>query len=255
MTIFWAEKSFADIAELTKRHEIAILPIGSTEQHGPHLPTGTDHIIAWELCKKVAEEVDALLLPLLPFGFSHDHFPKPGTISVEADTLKRIIWDTAISLHKSGVKHIIIISGHAGHLHNLNAVCYELNVTGAIGETRTHMLCPYTSITMEELATVLEEDMFIHAEELETSLLLYLHPEWVDMKRAVKEHPDYIPKGLTTEKFLEAVRIVTTTKFLGTHFETGVCGDATLATKEKGEKLFKMLSDVLITSVKRVTSA
>jgi len=253
MAIYWAEKSSPEIGELSKRYRIVIFPIGSTEQHGPHLPTGTDYIIAWELSKKVAEELNSILLPLLPYGFSDDHFPKPGTISISADTLKAIIKDVALSLNRYGFKHLVIISGHAGHLGQISDITYQLNLLIPQTGLRIHNVSPYTAVSIEQLSTVLEEEMFIHAEEVETSLMLYLRPELVDMKKAVKEHPDFIPKGLTTPNFLEAIRIVTTSKFLGRDFATGVCGDATLASREKGEKLFKILVSGLIDYIKRVT--
>ena len=73
--ILWAEKSSKQLDELVKEIKVAILPIGSTEQHGPHLPTGTDHIIGWEIAKKVAENTGSMLLPMIPIGFSEDHYP------------------------------------------------------------------------------------------------------------------------------------------------------------------------------------
>ncbi|GBC69287.1 Creatinine amidohydrolase [archaeon HR01] len=253
MAVFWAEKSSPDIGGLSRKYRVAIFPVGSTEQHGPHLPTGTDHIIAWELSKRVAEEIDALLLPLLPYGFSDDHFPKPGTISISADTLKGVIRDVANSLNRNGLRHLVIVSGHAGHLGQISDIAYQLNLALPPYGLRVHNISPYTAVPVERLGTILEEEMFIHAEELETSLMLYLRPELVDMGRAVKEHPDFIPRGLTTPNFLEAIRIVTTSKFLGRDFETGVCGDATLATREKGEKLFSLLVSGLVEAIKHVT--
>ena len=74
----WAEIDSPTIEKTIKTTDITILPIGSTEQHGPHLPTGTDHIIGWEIAKRAAEKLDALILPVLPFGFSEDHIPRAG---------------------------------------------------------------------------------------------------------------------------------------------------------------------------------
>ncbi|MEM3123382.1 MAG: creatininase family protein, partial [Nitrososphaerota archaeon] len=215
--------------------------------------TGTDHIIAWELSKRVSDEVDALLLPLLPYGFSEDHFPMPGSLSISAETLKAVIRDVADSLSRYGLKHMVVLSGHAGHLGQISDIAYRLNLSNPPQGLRVHNVSPYTAVPIEKLATVLEEEMFIHAEELETSLMLYLRPDLVDMSKAVKEHPPFIPKGLTTPNFLEAIRIVTTSKFLGRDFRTGVCGDATLASREKGEKLFAMLAAGLVGVIRQVT--
>ena len=199
----------------------------------------------------MTEKVDALLLP---YGFSDDHFPMPGTISISSETLKAIIRDVADSLSRYGLRHLVIVSGHAGHLGQISDITYRLNLSYPVQGLRIHNISMYNTVSIERLATVLEEDMFIHAEELETSIMLYLRPELVDMSKAVKEHPPFIPKGLTTPNFLEAIRIVTTSKFLGRDFKTGLCGDATLASREKGEKLFNILTEGLVEAVKHVTS-
>ncbi|MFX0145884.1 MAG: creatininase family protein [Candidatus Hodarchaeota archaeon] len=246
----WAEMSSPEIKKLVKKCKVAIFPIGSTEQHGPHLPTGTDHIIGWEIAKRVAEKTGALLLPILPIGFSEDHYPRAGTLTLSADTLRTVIKDVIKSLARHMIPNIILLSGHAGHLYQLSDVCYELNVSGELGKTQVHNISPYNVIPIETLAQILEEEVFVHAEELETSLILYLRPDLVDMKKAVKEIPPFVPKGLTTPNFLEAIRVFTTSKFLGRDLKYGVCGDATLATKEKGERLLELMvntvSDTII---------
>lgn len=253
--ILWAEKSSKQLDELVKENEVAILPIGSTEQHGPHLPTGTDHIIGWEIAKKVAENTGSMLLPMIPIGFSEDHYPRTGTLTFSAETLRRIIGDIAKSLSRNGVKHVVVISGHAGHLAQLSAVCYELNVMGELGDTLIHNISPYSVLPVEAFSEILDEEIFMHAEELETSLILLLRPDLVDMSKAVKEIPSFIPKGLNTPAFLEGIRIFTTSKFLGRDLKHGVCGDPTLATKEKGEKLLELLVNAVSEAVKNATKS
>ncbi len=248
----WAETSSPEIKKLVKKCKAAIFPIGSTEQHGPHLPTGTDHIIGWEIAKRVAEKTGALLLPILPIGFSEDHYPRAGTLTLSADTLRTVIKDVIKSLARHMIPNIILLSGHAGHLYQLSDVCYELNVSGELGKTRVHNISPYNVIPVETLAQILEEEVFVHAEELETSLILYLRPDLVDMKKAVKEIPPFIPKGLTTPNFLEAIRVFTTSKFLGRDLKYGVCGDATLATKEKGERLLELMVNAVSDTIIRI---
>jgi creatinine amidohydrolase len=245
--------SSPSIEEAVRTKEIAILPIGSTEQHGPHLPTGTDYVIGWEIARRVAEKLDALLLPVIPYGFSEDHMPKAGTVSLSAETLRNIIRDIARSLSISRVKHIILMTGHVGHIYQLADICFELNVTDVLGDTVIHNISPYTSIAIEMLAQILEEEVFLHAEELETSLMLLLRPDLVSMEKAVKEYPSYLPRGLNTPSFLEALRIVLSTKFLGRDTQTGVVGDATIASSEKSEKLMKLLVDAVVEAVKRAT--
>lgn len=251
---YWGETSSEELKQRISRDPVAIVPIGSTEQHGPHLPTGTDHIIAWELSKAVADRTRALLLPLLPYGFSEDHFPRAGTISLSAQTLRRVVHDIARSLSLNGVKHVVLLSGHAGHTFQLNDICYELNVTNPPEFPRAHHVSPYSLLPTEVLGQVLEEEIFLHAEELETSLILLLRPDLVDMAKAPKEIPPFLPKGLTTLNFLEWLRIFTTEKFLGRDTKTGIVGDATLASKEKGQKILDMMVNALAEAVKHATA-
>ncbi|MEM3015760.1 MAG: creatininase family protein, partial [Nitrososphaerota archaeon] len=205
MTLLWAEKSTTQLSELTKQTKVALLPIGSTEQHGPHLPLGTDHIIAWELCKEVAKRINAAVLPLIPYGYSDDHLPMVGTISLRPSTLVRLVRDIAVGVSKYGVKHLVLVSGHAGHIYHLFAVTQWLNTSHDLHGMTVHNISPYTVVSMETLSSILEEEIFIHAEELETSLMLFLRPDLVDMSKAVKEVPDFIPRGMTTANFNEAI--------------------------------------------------
>jgi len=239
------------IRETLGKTKAVILPIGSTEQHGPHLPTGTDYFIGEEIARRVAQKLDMLLLPVIPFGFSLDHMPWPGNISLSADTLRNMIRDLAKSLSLNDVSHIILMSGHAGHWYQLADICHELNVTKALGNTVIHNICPYTAVSFEMLAEVLEEEMFGHAEELETSLMLFINEDLVHMERALKEYPSYIPRGLTTANYAENLRIFLSTKTVGRDTKNGVVGDATLATKEKGEKLMRMMVDAVADVVKK----
>ena len=250
----WAEGSSEDLKRKIAEAGVVIVPIGSTEQHGPHLPTGTDHIVAWELAKRVGDRTGALVLPLLPYGFSEDHFPRAGTISLSAETLRAVIRDVVRSLSLNGAKHVVLLSGHAGHTFQLNDVCYEINVTSQAGYPRVHNLSPYSLLPVEVLGQVIQEEVFLHAEELETSLLLLLRPDLVDMNKAVKEIPSFLRKGLTTPNFLEWLRIFTTDKFLGRDTKTGIVGDATIATKEKGQKILDMMVDTLVEAVKHATA-
>lgn len=100
---------------LLKRSEaIAVLPLGSTEYHGPRGPFGTDLDVASEVSRRVATEMDAVLLPAVPLGHSPDHQTWPGTIHLSYDTLRDLIVDVAISVHRHGVTHLVLLLGHWG---------------------------------------------------------------------------------------------------------------------------------------------
>jgi creatinine amidohydrolase len=93
----------------------AILPLGSTEFHGPRGPYGTDHYNAWQIGERVSAATGALLLPSLPYGYSPNHKDFTGTIHLEYDTLKRVLFDIVESLHRGGILNILILLGHWGN--------------------------------------------------------------------------------------------------------------------------------------------
>jgi len=91
---------------------LAVLPLGSTEFHGPRGPYGTDCDTAWEIARRVADDLEALLLPTLPYGYSPLHRDYPGTLHLEAETLRLVLRDLAASLRRHGLKRLLIIAGH-----------------------------------------------------------------------------------------------------------------------------------------------
>ncbi len=96
---------------------LAIVPLGSTEYHGPRGPYGTDHDVAWEIGRRVAAATGALLLPPLPFGYSPDHVAYPGTIHLGPDTIEAVLTDIINSLHRHGVTRVLLLLGHWGNYH------------------------------------------------------------------------------------------------------------------------------------------
>ena len=97
------------------RNRWVILPLGSTEYHGPRGPYGTDHYSVWEVAKRVSADTGALLLPSLPYGCSPDHKGYAGTIHLEYETMKRMLSDIVESLHRHGVSRLLMLLGHWGN--------------------------------------------------------------------------------------------------------------------------------------------
>lgn len=213
-------------ARLLRERRIAILPLGAVELHGPHLPLGTDNYIAAAVARKVAGQVGAVLLPVLPYGQVWSLYGSPGTLSVENAALVGMICSIGRSLRDQGVAIFALINGHLG---NTVAMKEAARVLEAEGGPVTYC---FTHPGMSEAAERVRESprfhaTFFHACELETSMMLYLAPEHVQMEQAIRDVPvvpeefDYRPARW---------REIT---------QTGVLGDATLATREKGEALIE----------------
>jgi creatinine amidohydrolase len=204
----------------------------------------------WEMAVKVAEEVGGLVLPVLPYGCSEEHFPRAGTISLKAETLKQVLGDIARSLARNGVEKMVLLNGHAGQCELVEELAQNLRKEGL----NVHHLCPFTVLPTEVLAREipLEEEIFVHAEELETSLMLAVCPERVKMDKAAKETPEWLPRGLTTANLQAAARVFSSGKSIGGDTATGVIGDPTLASREKGEKALQLMVRALVEAVRKL---
>lgn len=223
---------------VNESNELAILPIGSTEQHGPHLPVCTDYVVATEISKRIAEKTGAYLLPTLPISTCYEHKGKKGSIWMKPDTFYHVIQDIVLCLRDQGFKKVAVVLGHGGifvatpAIRELNAMYDDLKVA------KIDFL---QFLATKEMNEILECKDNIHACEYETSLMLYLKEETVK-KDKIKD-ADFIPD--CPRDFLNYVSLIKLS-------DTGVWGKASLGTKEKGEKITKILVDKSVEYMKSV---
>jgi creatinine amidohydrolase len=231
--IFQNENSF-EVKEKIQNSKIAILPIGAVEAHGPHLPLGTDNYLAERLSERVAKQTGAFVLPTLPYGqvWSLKNFP--GSINVSNESLTSMLVDIGISLYDQEFKVFAIVNGHLGNAVALKEAArklYSLHPDFKI----LYLFYPgVKKITEEVRETSSAHASYFHACEIETSYMLYLADEYVDMSRAITDIPD-IPMSAD----------VTPTPW--EEFTTSaVLGDAKIATKEKGEKIIEVAIENMV---------
>ncbi|ROT34254.1 creatininase family protein [Micromonospora sp. HM5-17] len=211
--------------EASRAADVAVLPVGSFEQHGDHLPLLTDTIVACAIAKAVATTYDLMLLPPVTISCSQEHAGWPGSVSIRSSTLISIISDVAESLRRSGVDRLVVVNGHGGN-YVLSNIVQEANVDG-----RRMALYPRrqdweTARQQAGLASSSHDDM--HAGEIETSLLLHLCPELVrnGYRRAdhITERPDLLVLGMRG------------------YTDSGVIGQPSLATAGKGKAVLDSLT-------------
>lgn len=214
-------------------HTVAVLPVGSFEQHGAFLPLATDTVIAMTIASSVAEAYPVLLLPPVTISCSHEHAAWPGTVSISAPTLHAIVRDVAESLRHHGIRKLVLVNGHGGN-YVLGNVVQEASARGermALFPTEVDWLAARAAGGVE---TGPDTDM--HAGELETSLLLHAHPSLVPADYARHD-----------ERADDRNRMLTLG--LGPYTESGVVGHPSLATAEKGKavlaNLVSTFADVL----------
>jgi creatinine amidohydrolase len=195
--------------------EVAVLPFGAIEQHGPHLPIGTDWLVAQAVARSLAEELGALLLPALPYGTSGEHMAFAGTVTLRPSTLAALFEDIVVSLRAHGVRRIVVVSTHGGNwvlkptLRELNHRYPDIKVIWADG-------------VLPERGDVLPED--IHAGRGETAAMLHLRP---DLVREVTRDLD--DPGALGQEFLDYVGMDLATS-------QGVWGRPSEATAQLGEE-------------------
>ncbi len=229
------EMTWEDARDRFKETDIAILSIGSTEQHGPHLPVSTDAFDAYWIAKEVVKRVEnpkPVVLPPLNYGVSYHHMAFPGTISLSPETLINTIYDIGCSIVNYGVKKLLIINGHGGNNPALECAAQKLTY-----DKNLLVLIDAGNVAEKEQEEIVKTPNDSHAGEYETSTSLANREALVKTDKFVKAIPKflspYVAFGFGTGN--NVFWAFTTDKLS----KTGVLGDATAATKEKGEKLWE----------------
>jgi creatinine amidohydrolase len=191
-SIFFNELTRDDLRALAP-DAVALLPVGATEQHGPHLPVGTDHFaveqIAREAARRVANDLPIVVTPTLPFGSSHHHLPFGGTLSLGTETYYRVISDLVDSLLTDGFRRVFVLNGHGGNNELIQLAVRDL----ALAREADLAAASYWTVAWDELVR-LETHRYGrfpgHAGAFETSVVLALRPELV---REPRPHRDDVP--------------------------------------------------------------
>ncbi len=236
------ELTWPEMREAIARQPVVLLPFGTVEDHGPHLPLNTDNIIVEAVCLEAARRApeEMLVMPLVAYGLDEHHMDFPGTVSVDMQTLIAYVADVAMSPARHGFTHILVVNGHGSNASiadlaarrvvlETGAICGAISPNAAIDPT----LAEPTFSQMRRSSP----GGVAHACEYETAMMLYLRPDLVQMERAVREigqvkltyfnwdHPE--PSALAWQDWWSRMS------------ESGVCGDPTVATAEFGRALFE----------------
>ncbi|MDR2181525.1 MAG: creatininase family protein [Treponema sp.] len=225
-----------EVEDRIKEYPVAILPVGSCEQHGPHLPLGVDTMLAQALTGRISDMTGALVFPPLNFGYSWVWRNIPGTISFPVERMIGILKDAAASVDRYGIRLLVFINGHEA-----NGAAVKYAIREIQERVRVKLLGMFYPGLKEIYGASMEspawEDGLFHADEFETSLMLAVHPELVNMKLAVREYP-VRPELFGMDNTM-----------LGAISASGVFGDATRATKEKGGQMLSSFAKNAVSSI------
>lgn len=241
----WWDLTTEEFASLDSHTTVALLPVCAVEQHGPHLPVRVDAAINAGILARAREllpdEVSLLVLPAQNVGKSDEHLAYPGTLTINYETLGRLWFDLAHSVHRAGCRKIIFFNSHGGQPQLIDIVCRELRV-------RLELLavnCAWFNVTpMTDLFDEEELRYGIHGGAVETSIMLHLHPDLVKMDRA----RNFVSRAAEMEAASAVLRVEGATA-IGWQTQdlnqAGACGDATRATAVLGKELVERAARAL----------
>jgi creatinine amidohydrolase len=249
----YEELTWPEMREAIERQPVVLLPFGTIEDHGPHLPVNTDNVIVEAFCLEVARRAsgEVLTMPVVAYGLDEHHMDFPGTVSVDMHTLISYVSDVAISVAWHGFSHLLVVNGHGS-----NAPIADLVARRVVLETG--IVCGAMSPNAA-IDPTLSEPVFsqrrrsepggvAHAGEYETALMLYLRPDLVQMDRAVRE------MGQITLEYFNwdhpRPSILSWQDWWSRMSQSGVCGDPTVATAEFGQALFETTVDNFVRFVR-----
>jgi creatinine amidohydrolase len=235
---YFIELTQPEIAAQLKANPLVILPAGSVEQHGPHLPTGTDTFAANVISAAVAERMDGLVLPATPFGVTPMHMPFEGTITFTPDTYMRVVTETCVSTAKHGAKRLLILNWHEGNIPSLAIAAESLH--------RDHGM----SVLTVQACYVAEElygktcNGLTHGGEIEALAVLAFRPELVHLDRI--DYSSDHSHGHKWDKLRRTRSYQPVLTDIRTIAATGWFGSPQHATAEKGARMLAEVADAIV---------
>lgn len=231
----YQDYSSSTIREALKTKQNVIVPIGAVEAHSAHLPLSTDNCIALGYVEALAVKTDSLILPLLPFGQTWSLQYAPGSIHIEEETMVAVLVDVLLSLHRQGAQMVTLISTHIGNISAMKAAARK--VYEKVPLKVLYLTYPGLNQAKKVFERLSTHGQYLHADEIETSLMMHLCPDLVHMEHLqtgllhVPSQTDYTPTRWT--EFTD-------------HY---IVGDAALSTPEKGQQALAILVEAAATII------
>ena len=243
---FWSEYTARDFAQLDHENLIAVLPVGAVEQHGPHLPLSVDQTIVDAIVaatvKQLPEDLPVLILPTMPIGKSNEHSEWPGTLTFSAQTLMAMWTEIGDCVAASGVRKMIFLNSHGGQIAPMEIVVRDLRVKHKM----LTVAASWFGLGMPDGVFSDTENRFgIHAGDMETSVMLALQPESVQMDYAQDFHSTIA--DISRENTHLGLSIAGKIGWQAQDMNpAGACGNAAAASAEKGAKVMAHAAEQVV---------
>ncbi|HSK51485.1 MAG TPA: creatininase family protein [Clostridia bacterium] len=237
-TVFLGEMTNAEVEAFLAGHDTVIVPVGSTEQHGPHAPLLTDALVPTEVARRVAPRIDAVVAPTVNYSLSYPHVGFSGVVHLRIPTFMALVEDLCAALSAVGFRRIVFLNGHYDNTYAIAYACANAVPRMADG-TRAYPVNYWDGMTPAEAAEFFDPSNGLHANKGETSAVLAIDPALVDMERANAEMPPFpdvaSPAAVHTAFFFTNPGSV----HRATH--SGTWGDAREATPEFGRRYLEVV--------------
>jgi creatinine amidohydrolase len=242
-TVFLGEMTTLEVEAFLGDHDTVLVPIGSTEQHGPHGPLATDVLVPVEVARRVAARIGALVAPAVSYGLSYPHTGFSGVVQLRIPTFMAVVEDLCASLATVGFRRIVFLNGHYDNTYAIAYAC--ANAVDRLPKgVRAFPINYWDGMTQAEAAEFFDPATGLHANRGETSAVLAIAPGAVDMERANDEMPPFpdvtSPAAVHTAFFFSNPGSV----HRATH--SGTWGNATQATAEFGERYLGVVVEATI---------
>ncbi len=237
-SVFLAEITNRELEQFLTQHHTIYVPVGATEQHGPHSPVSTDVLIPQEIARRVAEKQgDALVAPALPYTLSYPHRGFACEFSLSIETFMATIKELAISFSRAGFKRIVFLNGHYDNTYALAYACAQA-AEHLPKDAKAFPFNYWDGIPQEKWMQVIENGKGLHAGEGEVSMILAIRPDLVDMDHLNTEFPN-LPDTKTMSPALHTAFFFSAPGSVYAMTKSGTWGDATKAAPGKGENFLE----------------
>lgn len=239
-TVFLGEMTSPQVEAYLADHDAVIVPTGSTEQHGPHGPLLTDALVATEVARRAAPRVEALVAPTLNYGLSYPHAGFTGLVQIRIPTFMALVEDVAVSLATAGFRRIVFLNGHYDNTYAIAYACANAAERLPAG-TRAFPINYWDGLTPEESAEFFGPGTGLHANRGETSAMLVINPDAVDMANATAEFPPF--PEVTNAPPVHTAFFFSAPGSIHRATRSGAWGDARESTPEFGERYLAVCTE------------
>jgi creatinine amidohydrolase len=239
-SVLWLELTAEELRAKAAADTIVVLPVGSVEQHGPHLPVGVDTILTGAVCKAAAERVgdgSVVVAPTLWCGMAEHHMPFGGTFTFDIPTYRAVLLAFLKSIERHGFRRVLIVNGHGGNTNALQAFLPDFSRETDLAI----MACTYFDMAEDAITSSLDDQTrMMHACEVETSMMMAVAPDLVRTARLPDAHDNLAPEARGKGRASVARHRSYREKTL-----SGVSGDARRASPGKGEAMVEACAETL----------